>query len=359
MMTHRSNDRGTLMIDRILPTVGRIAKASGTHDEAVHRAIVGQRVKGRPRIPGMLDLLHTPLRRLDLLRAIRDGRVKAIEVYHAWQSGQLEALRITGAEQPLKPAVEAWLDAIPNVETRRGYRGELTRAGAMRAGLAVHELPALLRAYRLGCKGRGVFRAFNLARSAAQAFLRETLGTRSTEYAEVLDLKPLPRTTPRKLPPAPTHEEFLERCAKLPLKAARCVQGMAYSGMNPKEFWGAWEQRPDRTHIQGTKRGGRVRDVPFIAPIERPQVSRVTLKRALAKHWPGVTPKHCRNFFARWLDEAGVPEVRREMYLGHGEQLHNLYPRAELDGYLVSDGEKVQKYLKLTTKDLLRVEKAG
>lgn len=360
MSPHQSNARGTFRIDRILPTIGRIVRASGTTDPAVFTAIVGKRTRGGPRVPGMLDLLARPLRRYEILRAIRDGHLVAIDVYQAWAAGTLEALPIAGAGQLLKPALEAWLDSLPNIETRRGYRGELRRAGALRAELPLHELPGLLRRYRQTCQGKGVWRAFNLARSAAQAFVRDTLGLRSTVYGEIEDLRPLQRTARRRLPPAPTHAEFLAKAAKLPLAAARCAQGMAYSGMNPKEFWGAWEQLGDRIHIEGTKRVGRVRDVPLLAPITQPTIARITFKRALAKVWPEVTPKHFRNFYARWLDEAGIAEVWREMYLGHGVRtMADLYPRAEVDRYLTEHAAKIQAFLELTTRDLLRVEKAG
>lgn len=360
MSPHRSNARGTFRIDRILPTVGRIARASGTSDPSAFLAIVGERRPGRPRIPGMLDLLHRPLGRDDLLRAIRDGQLVAAEVYQAWQAGTLAAVQVAGAGQLLKPALEAWLDSLPNSETRRGYRGELRRAGALRAGLPLHELPGLLRAYRQRCQARGVWRAFNLARAAAQAFVRDTLGQRATAYAEIEDLRPLARTAARRLPPAPTHAEFLARCARLPVAAARCAQGMAYSGMNPKEFWGAWTAHPDRIHIEGTKRVGRVRDVPLIVPISRPTIARITFRRQLANAGDGWSPKHFRNFYARWMAEAGIAEVWREMHLGHGvRRIADLYPRAEVERYLVEHAERMRAFLGLTTKDLLRVERAG
>jgi len=359
MSPHRSNDRGTFRIDRVVPVVGRIARASGTSDPAVFRAIVGQRIPRHPRIPGMLDLLHRPLGRLDLLRAIRDGHLVAADVYVAWQAGTLEALVTRGAGEALREVAEAWLEGL-NAETRRGYRGELRRLGALRAGRAVHELPGLLRTYRAACLERGVWRAFNLARAAGLALVRDHLGSRSALYAEIADLRPLKRVGRRRLPPAPSHEEFLAGCARLPLAAARCAQGMAYTGMNPKEFWGEWGQRPDRVHIEGTKREGRVRDVPWLAPIERPAIARITFRRALQAAGLGWSPKHFRNFYARWLDEAGIAPVVREQLLGHGvRRMEDLYPRAEVDRLLAELGARIRAYLGLTTRDLLRVERAG
>jgi hypothetical protein len=38
--------------------------------------------------------------------------------------------------------------------------------------------------------------------------------------------------------------------------------------MGAKEYWGRWQTQSDRIHIAGTKRGGRVRDVPLL---ERPR----------------------------------------------------------------------------------------
>jgi hypothetical protein len=356
-VTHRSNQRGTYRIDRILPPpIGRIARASGTTDPQVFAAIVGTRIPGRGRRPGMLDLLHTPLRRYDLLRGIRDGQLTAAQVHAAWVAGELATLEVRGTEQPLKPALEAWLEQRPNGDTRRGYRGELVRAGALKAGLPIAELPALLRAYREACQGKRVFRAFNLARAAALAFLRDGFGTRSAVYAEVKDLRPLARTAPRRLPPALTHAEFLALCAKLPAEAARCAQGMAYTGMNPKEYWGRWADLGDRIHVEGTKRAGRVRDVPRLAPLAPPAISRATFQRQLRAAAPHVSPKHCRNFFARWCDEAGIPAWRRESYLGHGvRRMEELYPRADVERFLAEDGPRLATYLALRTKDTLRL----
>ena len=360
MSPHLSNHRGTFRIDRIIPTIGRIVRASGTRDPAVYQAIVGARVPGRARVPGMLDLLHTPLRRFDLLRAIRDGHVTAAAVHAAWQAGQLDALQVTGTDQPLKPALEAWLEQLVNVETRRGYRGELTRAGALKAGLPIHELPALLRTYRDACQDKHVWRAFNLARAAGLAFLRDRFGTRNALYADVQDLRPLTRTQPRRLPPALSHADLLALCATLPEAAARCAQGMAYTGMNPKEFWATWEDQGDRVHVAGTKRAGRIRDVPRLAPLARPAMARVTFEKKLRAAAPHVSPKHFRNFFARWCDEAGIPAARRESYLGHGTRtMADLYPRAEVERFLEDDAAKLRASLGLTVKQTLRVHRAG
>ncbi len=67
-MTHKDQGRGTLVIDRRFPGVGRIKRATGTTDRSVFKSL-----------SGMLDILYN-IGRVDLLRAIRDGKLRLHDV---------------------------------------------------------------------------------------------------------------------------------------------------------------------------------------------------------------------------------------------------------------------------------------
>lgn len=353
MMTHLINNRGTFRIDRKVGDLGQFTVASGTKDPEVFREI------NRP--GGFLDML-LKIGREDLARDIRDSRKRAVKVYEAYLAGKLHELKSVSISGDLKSSLLDWLDAIENSDTRRGYQGELRRAGCLRVGLPISELPSLLRSYRLACKAKKVWRAFNLARAAGLSFVAENFGASSELYQQISDIKNLKRTAKRKLPPAPSHEQFVAKLATMPLAVADCCRGMAYTSQNPKEFWAkdGWEVLPDRVHIEGTKRDGRIRDIPYLVPLVKPTIARVTFRKQLKKLWPEVSPKHFRNFFSRWYAEAGVPQIRWDLYMGHGAKtMADLYPRAEVDRYLVDDAETFKKFHGLKTRDMLRVEKAG
>lgn len=83
MTPHRINGRGTFRIDRTIPPVGRLAVASGTKDPAEFEAIKGP--------GGLLDVLRR-LERYELLRDIRDGRQRAIDILRSYQAGGLHPL---------------------------------------------------------------------------------------------------------------------------------------------------------------------------------------------------------------------------------------------------------------------------
>jgi len=71
--------------------------------------------------------------------------------------------------------------------------------------------------------------------------------------------------------------------------------------MNPKEFWGDWAVHPgERIHVAGTKRDGRVRDVPLVDLPTRPELTRAGFRSALRRLDQTVTPKLARKTFDRY-----------------------------------------------------------
>jgi len=134
---------------------------------------------------------------------------------------------------------------------------------------------------------------------------------------------------------------------KLTPAHAEIVWAMAVTGMGPGELWGRWQVLPDRVHIAGTKRSGRVRDVPLVRAIRRPergyQAFRVVLSEASGEL---VEPYDFRRSFATWLEAAGIPRTRRRLYLGHGAtSVTDLYERHQVDAFLAEDAEKLRTVL--------------
>ena len=130
------------------------------------------------RINEMLDGLWER-GRIDLLRALRDGQLSPLQLWDAYRVGELERLPAPESLRPLDAAWRTWLDSLEvqddvsakdkeSLETSRRY---LERANA-RANVA--DLPALVEQLR-GTLGKEPRRSFNLLRSAALAFLCDTL----------------------------------------------------------------------------------------------------------------------------------------------------------------------------------------
>ena len=77
--------------------------------------------------------------------------------------------------------------------------------------------------------------------------------------------------------------------------------------MGAGEYWGRWFVEPDRVHIQGTKREGRVRDVPLVLTPAVPSMHRRTFEDKVRDRVPAITVYDLRRTYANWLEAAGVP----------------------------------------------------
>jgi integrase len=145
------------------------------------------------------------------------------------------------------------------------------------------------------------------------------------------------------------------------------------TGMGPKEYWGRWKELPDRVHIAGTKREGRIRDVPRIGRVVKPAVLYPAWRKALllaatgerdpkvaAKHPDAVRMYDLRRTYATWMEAAGIPRTRRKLYMGHGAgDVTDLYERHQIEAFLAEDAAKLRHYLGEARGPGLRLEKAG
>lgn len=329
----------TLPIDRRFAGVGRIHKASGTTNSAVRR-----------KINAALTSLYDE-GRLDVLRAVRDGDITPMQAYDAVRRRVLHELPIGETMPLLLTAFDRWQtsatpeyskDHLENLTTARNHFEKHD------ATARVADLPKVLDGLRitLGAKHP---RSFNLVRAAALAFVRATLKRSHPLWLACAAVEP--RKVPKKplgtsISPADMRDRFKNPETD---KVDAIAWSLVTTGMGAKEYWGRWQTQADRIHIIGTKRGGRVRDIPLTRAPSVPRLSRDRFERVFrARCQSVITPYDLRRTFVRWLELAGVPRTRRKLYMGHGARdVTDLYERAELTAYLVEDAKKLRAFLGL------------
>jgi hypothetical protein len=184
---------------------------------------------------------------------------------------------------------------------------------------------------------------FNRTRSAVQAFLRDTLGKSHPLYARVRDVQSKRVRTRVGNPQSP--EQMGELTKQLEPAYAEIAWSMALTGMGPGELWGKWTEYRDHIHIQGTKRLGRVRDIPFVRPIARPTRLYRAFHDALEKVTTEVKPYDFRRTFAHAMEIAGVHRSRRRAYMGQGVgSVLDLYERHDWERFWLEDGLRLREY---------------
>lgn len=331
----------TLRIDRWFKGVGRIHRASGTTDAKVKR-----------KIERMLRALFED-GRLDVLRAIRDGHVSFLQVYDAYQRRSLGDLPIGNTMPELSSTMKTWIEnATPdyskkhldNLETARRYLERKDKAAR------VADLPRLLDELR-NTLGRSHARSFNLLRASALAFVRSTLKKSHPLYIACAAVEP--RVVQKRLPRAQLTPDAMR--GFFPNPETDVIDAISWAlvttGMGAKEYWGRWHIQTDRIHIDGTKRGGRVRDVPLVRSPAVPKLSRDRYERRFRERMQKrVTPYDLRRTYAQWLESAGIPRARRRMYLGHGtKDVTDLYEQHQVAAFLIADAATLAAFL--NTKD--------
>ncbi len=311
----------------------------------------------------MLTQLSQTGRGLALLHAIARREVTPLQVWAAYQANRLDSLPTGALARPLVEAVRAWREATkPEVsdDTYR-VRAELVRAIERHAsvGAKVADLPDALRRLRESSRHAPV--GFRLNRAYALAFVRDTLGKHHPLHTEVAAVPgfPQPRRRAEVAGHSLTPAQAVELLQHLGGNRRAVAVGMLLTGMNPKEYWGSWTVRADRVHVEGTKRGARIRDVPRAFPsdlwphhtLTRPSESwHPTFQRAfrVAARAVGVpyTPYSLRRSFAVWMEEAGIVRARRNIYRGHeARDIGDLYERQEVKDRLTRDGQRLVAWI--------------
>jgi hypothetical protein len=287
--------------------------------------------------------------RIDLLRAVRDGKIHVLALHDAYQRKALDALPNAETAKPLSATMAAWIATLPNtkhtasLETSRRYL-ERERPNAL-----LSDLPDVLDSLRKTL-GRKHPRSFNICRSAASGFIRQTLRRSHPLYLQVTAVELVRVPSKRRHQPM-TVEELR---ALFPNPATDHVDGIAWSmaltSMGAKEFWGEWEVKSDRISIGGTKTKGRVRDVPLLMVPVVPRIHRRTFEDKFRQRTRGVrTVYDLRRSFAFILEAAGVVRTRRRAYMGHGAgDTTALYELHDVAAYLAEDARKLREFIGTT-----------
>jgi hypothetical protein len=311
----------------------------------------------------MLTALHED-GRLDLLREIRDGRLAILEVYDAYRRRALQELPVGEGLRPVAGAMKAWIRSLvvprdysrKHVQSLESSRRYFERA---KAAAIVAELPELLERLResLGCEHP---RSFNLARSAALAFLRAKVKRSHPLYLQAQAVER--RKEQRRESHRPLSVEDMRAAFPSPQtdRLDEIAWSMATTGMHQAEFWGRWSIDRDRIHIEGTKRRARVRDVPLIWLPVVPRLDRRTFEDRLRERTRAFVARDLRRTYANWLEAAGIPRTRRKLYMGHSVgDVTGLYELHEVTAFLAGDAEKLRVFLGLPTiAHTLKLEKA-
>lgn len=328
----------SLGIDRIFPGVGRIKRRTGTTVPAI-----------RSKINRMLEALYQN-GRLDILAAIRDGQLAPLQVLDAYIRQGVDKLPVGATAQSLDAAFGAWHDGLRvPLDVSDDHHRSL---GASRKVLAavpgsVADLPSILEKLRRTV-GSTYPRTFNLARAAALAFVRSTLKRNHPLWLAVAAVEPLKVTPKRKARPLTVQEMrgFFPHPDTDPLD--KLAWTMATTGMHQKELWGVWSTLSDRVHIEGTKRDGRVRDVPLVMAPAVPSMHRRTFENKLRERCPMIVAYDLRRTFSNWMEDAEIPRTRRRLYMGHGAQdVTDLYEQRDVTAFLEADAAKLRAFIGL------------
>ena len=330
------------MLDRSFRGVGRIKKATGTTNPAVRR-----------KISRMLTALHDD-GRLDLLRAIRDGKLTALEVYDAYQRKTLSALAVGDTLPLLSAALTAWIEDVASDFSDKHIINHITaqrRIAKHDATARVADLPRMLDELRK-TYGKTHPRSFNLMRATALSFTRSTLKRSHPLYMACLAVEE--RSVPKRPPGVQLSPDAMrERFPASDGKVDRIAWSLATTGMGAKEYWGVWSTLADRIHVSGTKRGGRNRDIPLVREPDVPPLSRDRFEKLFRQRMKDttITPYHLRRTYSQWLESAGVPRTRRRLYMGHGaKDVTDFYERHEVDAFLAEDAAKLRTFIASHTK---------
>lgn len=320
-MTHKIGGRGTFVLDRVFRGVGRVRRASGTTNRRQFDAL-----------NAMLSELYQQ-GRLDVLASIAAGNLAPMEVWALRRQYGLAGIPRPEAAMTLAKMTD-WATTFRCSDKHKENIDSAVKAliKASEEGERVGDLPAILRRYRQQARPR----MFNVVRSAAQAFLRDTFGKRHEFYVSLCDVPPLPYRAGR-VQPADVSDIL-----SLPEALRPMAWGMLLTGMGPGEYWGKWRQGIDRVSVFGTKQEQRVRLVPKVEDLALPTVHRRAFGDAF-KAATDKTPYALRHGFRHLMEAAGIPDSRAEMYMGHDPRTVKFtYLWHEVEPYLLPDAKALR-----------------
>ena len=355
---------GTLVIDRVVRGK-RLKLTTGTTDKRTAR-------KMNEVIDSLLDR-GMDSRVIDLA----EKRISIRQLYELDQKGTLYNPQLDpGTVQPLRPTLDAWIASYPkwSVKNRQANKEFVStmfkKLGSNYTNATIDDVPKILREYHDLCETEDHPRVFNLVRACLQRFVRLKFGKSSALSAKVADVEKL-ADRPKNPQTAKTPAQIDRLCKALLPKFSGMVWTMCTTGVGFDEY-GKMTPRDDlknkRIYVEGTKLDRkdrrRRREVPFIyAPQPRTGSERhfnKVLKAQCKKlRMTPITAYAFRKCYSNWLGEAGVPEWRVEMYMGHMPTSQTKqYQATEVWTWLNADADLFRKWLASEKEKAKAAEKA-
>lgn len=356
MMSRASNGRGTLILDKRFTrrgrrAIGRVQRSTGTNSPKVFRAI-----------NAMLDLLYEQ-EQYAPIEAIRDRRLRAIDVYQLYTANRLHEISDGRTTTDVLLAWDAWQARSENADTKRQRKLARTKlAKLLPPQPTVHDLPDALRRLRDELHDRKP--SFNRCLAAAQAFVRDTFGPLHPVYDLVTAVGYAKYRKTRRA--APTLAEAIAVRDALPATPAAIWWTMCLTGMGPKELDGLWDVQGDVVAIHGTKRDGRERIVPRLLDPSRRGMGWKQYRAELepvgkkVREQLGIQRYDARRVFKHLLEEAGVSRTRIKLYMGHElTDVTDGYGMIEQRQFIALDRPMLLSYLALVEQQVRDARKEG
>lgn len=328
-----TNGRGTLMIERKFGGIA-VRRASGTKSADELAEIIG-----------LLDAL-AETGRLDIIREVQRGTVRAVEVLSRKKAGlpidvpNLPAVATHRFEQ----AGKKWLAGRQGVSAGhlRLCRQHYDLVVRRWPGVTLDGLPDCLVSLRKDYEAAKHAVSFNNIRTSLLDFAKWFAGGKRSPLWHHIHEVPKLRAS---ISAQRTHRPFdvlrAKRLADV-LNATRAGAGdtfltLCITGMRPSEYWGgkwALDEKSSCVVIRGTKSKAANRLVPLVMLGRGPvppvlaygrysalfrEVARSVAKEAAADGYLPWTLYDCRRTFAVWMEEARIPRTRRRFYLGHAK----------------------------------------
>lgn len=341
----RDRGRKMLRIDRRYRGVGHIRVSSGIRDRTTYQ-----------RLLVMFEELHTMPERWHLLKAISRHELTPMQLYAFYKTEQLGQAPTVTSVVRLHPHMFDWLaDSGLADRTRRVYgeQFKLLLRGAHDA-MRVMDLYELLVAYRARCRApeRGTHRSFNLCRAAVLSYLHSAFRDQRALWHEIVEhIPPLSRPARRRPPRHLTPHSVRALLPALSRKYREVVWTLYTTGMRISEYREEdrkrWHVLADRVHVAGTKTVAANRDIPLIDSPVRHKIHMRSFAQIMSAATSGAfQPRDLRRSYARLLADAGIPEYRQAVYMGHA--VHTMtahYQVGDVTGYLMDDAARLSAAL--------------
>lgn len=352
MSPHRSNQRGSLVLDRRYPPpIGRLRCATKLTDPDELAVFLDR----------MLPALAEQGAAMDVLLAIKQKRVTVKDALALWRGNRLHEIARAKAMPVLSEAMLAYAGERKADDADREHARKMGTTARhilrLAPGMKVQQIGDVLPILKADLTPS----AFNQARAHLMAFARDVLGRSSTQYAAIRDTrrrKKGKREKGRPYSPA----EIRGAAAKLTPAEAGMLWTLCTTGMGEKEYWergeAHWITGADRIHIGGTKNAKRDRDVPLVVPPTRPVCGKRKFGRRLKEvgiH-DGTVLYNTRRAFSRALAEARIVLVNQKAYMGHSVTITELYQMGEIEGQLAADAAAMARYFGFDTRPVRALE---